>query len=491
MSERKLQVTKKQAPITLIALGLIAVTVLVMFILCLVPGAGKNPKNPILVIYGDDGNIPARSLTNTLHAAGFEYEVSDYGNDLPEGGPFVIMAMGHDALSVINEHKDDPGVAGFILVCPEADETYMTGLSSVVPACDVAIFAGRDNSTEPKDMGGARLIYERLSGDDTFYGVPVRRGGLFASKVFVNNAQNRTLSLSCFNVSDPSKLLFSPLFQNELAGYLSVTYIDESTRETSFGRINSWFVLSLLTMAFFVAGVLLYISNMSLSQTGNDPKKAPVSNWVFGLIGGVSIAVAIGIVASTSVNALREALLWILTLLPCLFMGCLFGINFKWIYAKEGKFIPKRSTLVPAGFMAVTVGLAAMFILALTTDLKVHAIEDAGLSTGLLGMIMVVDMVLSTGLIYASRKSSAAGEGAKNCFGNRRIFMLMFLPSAVALIYGLLPGHTMVFYSGLAGIASTGLPYLAVMPVVRHTDRSLIAGILHSVVYVLILAAAL
>ena len=481
----------KRAPIHFIALAMMGVVILTMIIMCLVPGAGKNPKNPTLVIYGDKGNVPNLSLTNTLHAAGFEYVIADYGEDISSYGTVVLAAMGSDALSIINDHKDDPHVAGFILICPEYNETYMTGLTSGNPTCDIAIFAGRNKCKGTKDMSAARVIYERLSGDDTLYGIPVKRGGLFASEVYVNNAQNRMLSLSCFSVRDPQKLLFSPLFQNELAGYLSVTYIDESTREVSFGRINSWFVFSWLVIMFSIVSVLLFLSNIKLDESGYDTKKAPVSKWVFGFIGGISIAVAIGIVASTSVTQILNALLWILTLVPTVFMACLFGINFKWIYAKEGKFIPRKTSLVPTLFISVVIGLMIMFTLAMTADLKVHAIKDAGLSAAILGVIFVADLIVTTGLIYASRKSTVAGQGAKNCFGNKNIFGLMFMPCIVALLYGLLPGHSQVFYCGLAGLAATGIPFLAVLPIVRHSDRSLIAGVLHGIIYILVIAAIL
>ena len=490
-NQRPKRAPRKQAPIALISMGLMAAVLLTLIILCLVPGAGKSTKNPVIAFYGVDGNVPSMSLRNTLHAAGFEYEFLHYGEDLPDAADVVVAGVGKDAVYVINEYKDDPHVIGFILICPEVNEDYMEGLSSLNPACDVAIFAGRDNADSVSSMGPARLIYERISGDDTLFGPSVKRGGLFASKVYFNNEQNRTLSLSCFKVNDASKLLFSPLFQNELAGYLSVTYIDESTREISFGRINSWFVFCWLAFMLAVVSVLLYISNMSLSDTGSDPKKAPVSKWVFGVIGGVSIAVAIGIIATTFSATLSKSMPMILVLLPVVFMLTLFIINFKWIYAKEGKFIPSGKTLIPSVFMAVVIGLFAMLITALTMDLRVHVIRDAGLSSGLLTTLLVVDTVLATGLIYSSRKSSTAGEGAKNCFGNKIIFALMFLPSVAALLFGLIPGSHGVFYAGLAGIAATGLPYISVMPIVRHTDRSLVPGVLHGVVFVLVLAAVL
>ncbi|MBR1796555.1 MAG: hypothetical protein IJ757_00850 [Clostridiales bacterium] len=481
----------KSAPITLISLVLMAAVILTMLILCLVPGAGSNSKNPVLAIYGDTGNVPTLSLRNTLRAAGFEYEILNYGQALPSGSSIVVVAMGSDALSVINDYRDDTHVKGFVLICPELNEAYMDNIRSGEPSCDIAIFAGRDNATTVTEMGDARKLYERISGDDTVYGTPIRRGGLFASKVYVNNAQNRTLSLSSFTVRDPSKLLFSPLFQNELAGYLSVTYIDEATREASFGRINAWFVFSWLAMLMAVISILLYISNMNINLTGSDGKKAPVSNWVFGLIGGISIAMAIGIVASTSFDAIRSAVIFILPFLPAIFMCCLFIINFQWIYAKEGKFVPRKKGLVPVVFMAVVTGSYVMLSLAMTTDLKIHAIKDASFSSGLMLLMLIADAVFATGLIYASRKSSAAGQGAKNCFGNKLILALMFIPCAVALLYGLIPGHSDIFYAGLAGLAATFIPYIAVVPLIRHTDRSLIPGILHGAVYVLVLAAVL
>ncbi len=482
---------RRKAPISLIALGLMAASLILMLIMCLVPGAGENSKNPVLAIYGVEGNVPSLSLTNTLHAAGFEYEVVGYGHDLPSASDVVVMAVGEDALSVINEFKNDEHVAGFILICPELNEDYLYGLTSMNPSCDVAIFAGRDTAKSSADMCDARRIYERLSGDDTIFGIPIKRGGLFASKVYVDNAQNRMLSLSAFPARDPSKLLFSPLFQNELAGYLSVTYIDEATRETSFGRINSWFIFTWISVVLAAASVLLYLSNLGLSVTGNDTKKAPVSNWVFGLIGGISIAVAIGIIATTFLSMLQSAMIMILVLLPVVFMLCLFTINFSWITTKDGKFVPKKSGLVPAVFMAVVTGLMVMFVLALSCDLKIYKISDPGLSSGFLALMLITDIILATCLIYASRKSSTAGKGAKNCFGNRNIILLMFIPCAAALIFGMFPGNVKAFYYGLAGLLATGVPYLAVMPLVRHTDRSLIPGVLHGILYVLVLAAVL
>ena len=222
-NQRPVRAPRRQAPISLISMGVMAAVLLTMVILCLVPGAGKSTKNPVIAFYADEANVPSLSLTNTLHAAGFEYEFLRYGAGLPDASSVVVAGVGADAAYVINEFKDDPHVIGFILICPELNEDFMTGLSSLNPACDVAIFAGRDNAGSVSQMGAARLIYERISGDDTLFSPSIKRGGLFASKVYVNNEQNRMLSLSCFKVNDPMKLMFSPLFQNDRSCFISPT----------------------------------------------------------------------------------------------------------------------------------------------------------------------------------------------------------------------------------------------------------------------------
>jgi len=481
----------KKAPIALVALGLSAIVLLMMFILCLVPGAGKNSRNPKLVIYQEPSNVPSLSLSNSLHAVGFEYVFLDYGDDLPEGSNLVVAGVGSRALSVVERFKDDTNVLGFVLICPDLIEDYMSDLSGLYPACDIAIFESHDNASEAIEMCDGRIIYERLTGDDTLYGTPIKRGGLFASKAYVNNAQNRTLSLSCFSIKDPSKIWFSPLFQNELAGYLSVTYIDSLTRDASFGRINSWFVLSWLCVMLGIVAVLWQLATLSLSGTGEDKKKAPVSRWVIAIICGVSIATTIGIIASTSVGSLRESMPFILAFIPVVFMGSLFAVNFKWIYNKEVKFHPTKNDTVRTLTLAFVIGLFVLFGSILFTDLKVHMIYDAGLSSGLLLGTFIVDSVFATGLIFASRKSSFAGEGAKNCFGNRIILAMMFIPALAALLYGFVPGETESFYNGLGGLLIIGLPYIAVKPLIRHSERSLIPGILHGIVYTLILASIL
>ncbi len=481
----------KRIPIALIALGISAVVLLTMFILCLIPNAGRNYRNPVLVIYQEGGNVPTLSLSNSLRAAGFEYVFLDYGEPLPSGSNNVVVGVGPSAVSVIDRFKDNPDVAGFVLICPTIIEEYVSDLTGIYPACDIAIFEGHDNASQAIDMCDGRILYERLSGDDTLYGTPIKRGGLFASKVYVNNAQNRTLSLSCFNINDPTKIWFSPLFQNELAGYLSVTYVDITSHDASFGRINAWYVFLWLTIMFGIVSILLQLAGLAVSPTGEDKNKAPISKWVFALIGGISIATTIGIIASTSVGSLKTSMPLILVFMPMIFMACLFGINFKWIYNKSVKFHPTRNDSVRAITIGAVIGLFILFASILCTDLRVHAVSDAGLASGILLGALILDSIFATGLIYASRKSSFAGEGAKNCFGNRLIFGMMFIPAIAALIYGFIPGEAGNFYNGLGGILILIVPYIAVKPLIRHTERSLIPGILHGIVYTLVLASIL
>ncbi len=491
MSQKGKQQPRRKAPISLISMGLMAVVLITMIILVSVPRSNLVKNSPVVAIVDSQGNVPNLSLQHTLHAAGYNVAYIRYGDELPLGRYVIVVGIGDEALAVVNEYKDYESVDGFVLICPALNEDYMEGISSEEPDCDIAVFAGRNDVQNVSEMDAPRVIYERMSGDDTLFGTPVKRGGLFSSKVYFNNAQNRMLSLSCFRINDPQKLLFSPLFQNELAGYLSVTYIDDNVKDISFGSINAWFVFCWLSFALAVISILLYLSNMGLSVTGNDPKKAPISKWVFGLIGGISIAVTIGIIATSFDSKLAGAMPLIQVLLPEIFMLCLFIINFSWITTKDGKFVPSKKTQIPSVFLASVTGLYALLMTLLTGDIKVYAIRDAGIASGLLTLLFIVDTMFATGLIYASRKSSVAGQGAKNMFGNRLILGLMFIPCVVAVLFGLIPGNTATFYAGLSGLAALGLPYLAVIPLVRHTDRSLIPGVLHGFVFMLVLAAVL
>ena len=58
----------------------------------------------------------------------------------------------------------------------------------------MAIFGFARKAGSLDEMSGAQMLFERLSGVDTVYGVPARTGGALSSEVFVSADQTRYLS---------------------------------------------------------------------------------------------------------------------------------------------------------------------------------------------------------------------------------------------------------------------------------------------------------
>ena len=481
---------KRNSPISLISLVLVLISLIFMFVLCLIPDAGENSGNPTLVILSEKRNLPSLALKNVLHATGFQYEARRFNDGLPSGD-IVILAVGDNALSVINEYKDNERVLGFILVCPSFNDADMDGLSRISPVQDVAIFAGRDDPEGVPDMGDARIIYERLSGDDTIYGTSIKRGGLFSSEVFVNNSQDRMLSLSFFDVKRPEKLLFSPLFQNELAGYLSVTYMNYISKVPSFGRINSWVILSIFAFALTAVSILLYLSGMRVyirklkALTSSVPTRIYIVTGVISLI--ISLFVVISGVTGRSIDS--SAIMTVLS--PAVFGLGLYINNFGSIHSKDGKIIPARKTFIPSVILSSAIGIFALLTAILTSDLSFYVIEDSGLAAAFIIAVAVIDTIIATGLIYAYRKALVSNKFPRPGAGVLSVIIIMLLPSLLSCVFGAVSGQAVMYYAGLGSLAAAVIPAVCIFPLVRHTDRSLIPGILHGVLYVIILAAVL
>ncbi len=95
----------------------------------------------------------------------------------------------------------------------------------------------------------------------------------------------------------------------------------------------------------------------------------------------------------------------------------------------------------------------------------------------------VIDFFLACGLLYADRKSRSVGQGGCSYFGNRIIFLMMLIPAVFSFFFGLISDQNVIMYAGLDGITVTLVPFLSLIPLRRHTDRSLIPALLHGFVF--------
>lgn len=468
--------------ITFIGMAVAALSIIILLILYLVPFTGANKRNPTVVFMGCEGNFPRISMMNTLHRAGFDMLVADEETELDPESVYILAGVGDQSFDYMAQYRDAENVIGYVLICPKLPSSGQTeGFDSQSPYKDIAIFAGRDDADKVADLKDARIIFERISGVDTVYGVPITRGGLFASKAFINMSQNRYLSMSCFNIKDADHYLFSPLFQNELAGYLSVTYQNYTIKDASFAGINTW--NALFVFAFFgaIAGLSLYFALLPVVVSDIKQERVPLQEKAaVGIIGGVTLAFAIGTIALSFTQNLRRYIPYILIVLPVVFMLVLTCSRLKFILSREDKFKHKNGKARRPIFMSAAIGLVVLLSASIAGDMDTHiGIPSAAVA----GIVFVIDLLLSSGLLYADRKSRSLGQGGCSYYGNRIIFLLMLIPAIFAFFFGIVTDQSDIMYSGLEGLTATLVPFLSLIPLRRHTDRSFIPSILHAFVF--------
>lgn len=468
--------------IPLIGSVVAVVAVVVLFILYLVSFSGENKRNPVVLFSGADGNFPVVSMQNTLHRAGFDLQRTEEGFELDSDRKYILVSTDETAVSDMAAYRDNDNVLGFVLLCPSIPAEGMpSGFDSSEPSKDIAIFTGSDKASEVVSMGEPRIIFERISGVDTVFGIPTTRGGLFSSSCFVNMAQNRYLSMSAFSVKDSSELICSPLFQNELAGYLSITYKDAAVKDASFAGINMWFLFAVIASFAAVFGISVYL--MLLPVVVSDVKQAKVPSKekvAVAAMGGISIAFAVGVVAMVFMEKLRFYSSLILAFLPLVFMAILTVSRFGFIVFNKDDYKSKTGYKRTA-FMCLITALAVLFILLLTGDPDTYYSHISAPLTA--AVAFVPDLLCATCLLYADRKSRSLGEGGCSYFGNKVIFLLMLVPAVFAVVFGLIFSQHEIMWAGFKGLFTVLLPYLCLVPLRRHTDKSLLPGILHGVLF--------
>ena len=470
--------------IPLIGSVVTVIAVIILFILYLVSFSGENKRNPIVIFSGADGNFPVVSMQNTLHRAGFDLQRTEEGFELDSDRKYILVSLDDTAVSDMAAYRDNENILGFVLLCPSIpSEGFPSGFDSSEPSKDIAIFAGKDNASEVVSMDEPRVIFERISGVDTVFGVPTTRGGLFASKCFVNTAQNRYLSLSAFGAENSSELICSPLFQNELAGYLSITYKDVTVKDASFAGINTWFVFAVMASFACIFGLCVYFMLLPVVVSDIKQEKVPAKEKVAAAaMGGISLAFAVGVVAMVFVDRLRAYSSLILAFLPLVFMAILTVSRFGFIIFNKDDY-KSKSSMKRTAFMCVAVALSVLFILLIAGDLETYFSHVSAPLTA--AVAFVPDLLCATCLLYADRKSRSIGEGGCSYFGNRVIFLLMLIPALFAAVFGLIFSQHEIMWAGFKGLFTVLLPFICLVPLKRHTDKSLLPGILHGIVFAL------
>lgn len=463
---------KSNGLVALISVAGIILSMILALIVIIMPVGTPGKNAPTVIFTGDYESFPKRSMKNSMSSVGFNMELAEDKIDVDDE-PVVIVAVGEDAFGVVSEYKDNPYVMGFVLVCPEFPEgSKVNGMNASYPDKDIAIFAGVDTATTVGEMSDARLIYERLSGDDTVYGTPIKRGGLFASKVFVNNAQNRWLSLSNFKISSGEKLLFSPLFQNELAGYLATSY--GNSKDASFFRINSYFVITALSLMLTFAFFLLYLAGTLIKPEG---MKLSSTYYIITGISGFGIAAIV--TAGSLIPRIRD---FMGKMLPfesviVLFVSgvvCVIGMIFGKNRMPEGN-IPSRKDDQLTRIIKNLMFTVAPVILLLE---YVFIIGDMSSDkAGYIVVFAILDALAYAVLYFAEFKYTIITN------------VIVVISALVMLVIGILSSTGYVVDGAFVALGCTIGAGIVAFPASRHGSNALFAGFAHGMATLLLLFA--
>lgn len=348
-------------PLSLIGIAVMLVMLLQMLILFAVSKTSED-STPALVYYGTEIKLPEASLKTALSAAGFDFRIAEEGQTSFDRET-VLLAVGENAFDVIKLYADDSNVLGFVIVDPKyPGNAAAEGINTFYPDKPVAIFSGKESWSSVSDLPDEALLYERMTGDDTVYGVPVTRGKYFSSTVYINNSVNRYLSFSGYK-ADGELLIFSPLFQNELAGYLSSVYHDHVGKIDT-AKINMRLFFFILSVFAFITGLLLYMAPMNAVSAPKPGKGRALLLFITSVVLSAAIMSAAHLIKSV-------AILRVASLVPPLAVGLVSAVYVLAGNARNKEklsFAAKGKALRPVFLILVTGGFVLLFAL-LTGDM--------------------------------------------------------------------------------------------------------------------------
>jgi len=469
----------------------VVLVVLVLVIMGVLLGVSyKKPSDaPVILIYGADKNLPEAPIRNTLYASGFDYHfvsnTEKYENGsvvIPEEyrkQDIIIMSVSDSGFELVKAFANKDNVNGFILVCPDfPGNASMEGINSQSPAQDIAIFAGRDKVSSVAEVDGARLIYERISGDDTVYGTPIKRGEAFASDCFISAEQNRYLSLSYFDYNDGNRMLRSQIFLSELASYLDVTHNDIAANRVDSSRITNWSALRVFTILVGIAAFCLFLFTLpnERSSADSDINKKIKVNRAYVIMLSISSALAMASVVLAMINKTNGLARYFLVLSPIVVITYMLITTI--IYLGKVQYNVNRRIWIRASFMAVSIIAYVLLAMLLFANL---AVENSIILSILL-VLALIDAIAS-GLLSFAKKA-----GGLTYYGNWKIQGILCVPGVLAIVAGLLVGKGLLMY-GIASVLAVLMPLVLVTPIRRHANHPAIIGLVHGSTYLLILLA--
>ena len=460
-------------------------------------GTGDNDK--IVLFYCEERFFPYASMRNSLAAAGFDMDVvglpgNASGKDaynIPQqykNRQVVIVSFGKDSFKVLDEtaKANQGNVAGYCLINPVyPGNAALEGYGRDNPKQSVAIF-NYTGETENKDQtGGASLLYEKLSGADTVYGVPAVSGTLVKNKVYITPDQSRYLSLSPLK-SGSHVVRYLPQFENELARYLGITY---GNGVSSF-RIKAWFTLTNFAALASLSLLALFIFIIPVRV----PEKNSRENKGIGVIVFFGLSVWIGIMVTVMyfIPPVSRYARYVAILTPAALTALLALARLPFLLSK--KVVYKRDKLA-AGSVSVPMAAAVCEIMlvlgAALVYTDISGVEKGILKLGTAFVVFVVSCLSAFALARADRKSVFAGEGPAAYFGSPVYFIETIIPATAFLVISIMRANgTNICYASMA-LACGVIPFAAAVTVKRFSDLFEAAGFAYGTLMAILVYIAL
>jgi len=481
---------RRKLPLTaLVSIIIAALCIGMLFILYGVSNSGESPENPYVLMYIEDQRaFPYVSMRNSIHASGFNYALIDSGEAYADDGEtfiiptrfedkkVVIMCVGKDSFKCMSDLNKASNVEGFILLNPTyPGNAAIEGFGTDNPSKEVAIFSFADNNASLLNMSDARMLFERLSGVDTIYGTPIKRGGAFASTVFISNNQKRYLSLSHWS-SGEMLMLSSPVFQNELSGYLGITYGEGA----SYGRVNSWFVLEFLGILLSFACICLFLFFLPVPNgSGFDFEKKGSDSFAAIINLGMAIWFPVLVIAGSLIPKVSDYVKYIVYLSPILMLFLMMLTRLGFIIVNKTAFERRDKRILNVFIVAVAEILWLFATLLLLTNLSEKSADTNKMVVVL--SVFLLDTICSAALCYADTKSRFSGQGGCSYYGNPIYFLEMLIPAVATLVFALLFSKDNLVVVATYGLFLVILPFILSLPIKRNSDSFEIAGLVHGI----------
>ncbi|MCI2043805.1 MAG: hypothetical protein LKJ79_00900 [Mageeibacillus sp.] len=472
-----------------ISAGVAVIMIGVLAILAIVSKTCDNCERKALC-YGIDNYsaVSTSSLEYAMKSAGFDCVFvgsEGYADDkyvIPDeysGDDVFIVAAGEASFSVaadIDSAKPS-NVIGYCLIAPEyPGDDALDGWSMNYPDCDVAIFGFARKAGSLDEMSGAQMLFERLSGVDTVYGVPARTGGALSSEVFVSADQTRYLSLSHIN-SDVRKLISGASFQSELSGYLE----NEIGQKADYGRLNAFFVLRATAIFIALASILVfvYFVPVPVPDKGEKHLKGRDSLALIVFM-GVSVWLALAAVVMSVIPYTLHFVRYLMVFSPVVLITGMF-------IARLGFYMSNKVTCVrrieKSGVYIIMALLEVSFVVAsLCVFTELDAIKKPLAVSGYALAVMLLDYTDTSCLAQIDKKSRCAGEGSGSYFGNPLYFVETLIPAAAGLAVSCVTGDSDLRMTAILGLLIAAVPYLASVTIKRNSDCFEIVGAVHAVI---------